>query len=425
MEENVESDHLRVQGPGEDQFEVPDVLAVLPVRDVVVFPGVTVPLAIGRPRSLEALEQAGSEGHLLVATQRDPSTESPSLDDLYPVATLVRVMRVIDARHDAKQALVVGIARVRLTQAQSTEPALRTSYEPLPETGESASEIESLWQRVVDLAQRVIELRDDLPDDWKEFLAGIPSPGLLADLIASNLPLSPEEKIALLEDNHADTRLNRVEDHLKREVTIAETQRALRDEAESEEVDPRRREQMLRSRMREIQSELGEADPGIREVDEIREKLDEIDLPEEAREQAERELKRLSSLPQHAPDRHLIRTYLDWITDLPWDRETEDRPRSGPRSPSPRRRPPRSREGQRPHPRIPFRTKTRAGRQSADSLLRRAAWRGEDFAWPIDRARHGAAICAGIPGRSSRRGRDPWPPAHLRGRHARANSPKP
>ena len=313
-----------IEGPGEETFQVPSVLPVLPVRDVVIFPGVTVPLAIGRNRSLAALEAAGVDGYLLVVTQIDPATEEPRLEDLHPIGTIVRVVRIIDARRDGKQALVVGIARGHLGESDATEPTLQVSYEPVLEISTLTPETESTWGRVIQLAQRVIDLREDLPEDWKDFIAGIPSPGVLADLIASNLPLSPDDKVQLLKETDATTRLIAVEEHLTREVTIAETQETLRDQAESEELDPQHREQMLRGRMREIQEEIGEGDPGLREVDELREKVDAANLPQEAKEQAERELKRLSAIPQHAPDRHLIRTYLEWLVDLPWSAETED-----------------------------------------------------------------------------------------------------
>ena len=313
-----------IEGPGEETFEVPSVLPVLPVRDVVIFPGVTVPLAIGRQRSLAALEAAGLEGYLLVVTQRDPGTEEPMPKDLHPVGTVVRVVRIIDARRDGKQALVVGIARGYVGEAETTEPTLQVQYEPMTEISTTTPETEAAWARVVQLAQRVIELREDLPEDWKEFIAGIPDPGILADLVASNLPLTPEEKVRLLEEPDAATRVLAVEGHLHREVTIAETQESLRNQAEAEELDPKHREQMLRGRMREIQQEIGESDPGLREVDELREKVDAANLPPEANEQAERELKRLSAIPQHAPDRHLIRTYVEWLIDLPWSIDTED-----------------------------------------------------------------------------------------------------
>ncbi len=318
-------DSQSIPGPTGEMLEIPGTLPVLPVRDVVVYPGVTVPLAIGRRKSLSALEQAGQDGFMLVVTQKDPSTEDPTPEDLYSVGTIVRVIRIIDARRDGKQALVVGVARAKFGEATTLEPTLRVPAEPLIDLEATSPGVKSAWRRVVMLAQRVIELRDDLPDDWRTFLSGVPTPGLLTDLIASNLPLAPEEKIRLLAEIDPMTRLLTLESHLNREVTIAETQQTLRDETESEELDPKRRERMLRGRMREIQAEIGEADPGQREVDELRDKVEAADLTEDAYDQADRELKRLAALPQHAPDRHLIRTYLDWLIELPWTVATEDK----------------------------------------------------------------------------------------------------
>ena len=314
---------LSLEIPGSEILEIPAVLPVLPVRDIVVYPGVTMPLAIGRERSLAALDEAGQDGYLLVVSQRDPLTENPGLEDLYEVGTIVRVMRIIDARREGKQALVVGLARAVMTRTHAWEPTLRVQIHPLAEPDESSPGLEAAWRRVVMLAQRIVELREDMPDEWKAFIQGIPSPGILADLVASNIALTPQQKIELLEETDPEARLALVEEHLEKEVTIAETQRTLADEAGGE-TDPKRRERMLRQRMREIQKEIGETDAGGREVDELREKLDALSLPEEAQTLAERELKRLSSLPQHAPDRHLIRTFLDWMVDLPWNTETED-----------------------------------------------------------------------------------------------------
>ncbi len=315
--------HIEIEDPTGERIEVPSVLPLLPVRDVVVYPGVTVPLSIGREKSLAALEEAGEDGFMLVVTQREAATEEPTVEDLYEVGTIVRVLRVVDARRDGKQALAVGIGRAILREVITAEPCLRAAFQPVFDHPVEEDD-EALWQRVAELAQRVIDLRDDYPDEWKSFIANIPTPGMLADLLASNLPLTPEEGIELLADFHPGERLRRIESHLKREVTIAETQRTLRREVKSTGLDERRRERMLRSRMREIQEEIGEGDAGMREVDELREKLEAAELPEDARTQAEHELKRLSALPQHAPDRHLIRTYLDWMLELPWSVETED-----------------------------------------------------------------------------------------------------
>ncbi len=311
----------------EERVELPSILPILPVRDVVVFPGVTVPLAIGRARSLAALERAGQGGFLIVATQRDPSTDDPALPDLHGVGCVVRVVRVIDARRDGKQAIVVGVVRTRLpvTPEPSDDPALLVQLEPISDLSADSAEARAIWQRVVALSEQVIDLHDDYPDEWKNFVANIPTAGLLADVIASTLPLPPEEKVLLLEEPDPARRLERLARHLEREVTIARTQRALSRSSSGEEMDPEHRKRLLRRRMRDIESEIGEGDAGAREAEELRERIDAAKLPEEAQAQAERELQRLAALPPHAPDRHLIRTYLEWLADLPWSSETEDK----------------------------------------------------------------------------------------------------
>ena len=314
----------QIIGAQNEQIEIPRELSVLPVRDVVLYPGGTIPLQIGRPRSLAALDETGTNGLLLIATQYEASPEEPLLHDLYPVATIARVVRVIEARDGGRQALVVGIARARLLEITGFEPALRARLDAVPDTPIESAEGEASWRRTVALAQRVIDLREDMPDEWKAFLGGVPSGGLLADLIASNLPMPRQEKAQLLTEIDAGRRLARVESALEREVTIAETQRQLRDASEVEGADPRERERMLRRRLREIQDEIGEGDAGLREVDELHEKLDAKQLPDEVRSQTARELKRLAAMPQGAPDRHMVRTYLEWIADLPWCEETED-----------------------------------------------------------------------------------------------------
>ncbi len=326
LQPDIEEDsgHHEILAVGQERIEVPSYLPLLPVRDVILYPGVTVPLAIGRPRSLAALEAAGDEGFLIVATQRDPTTEDPAIGELYPVGCIVRVVRVVDAKREGKQAIVVGVARTRILPPEPGEMQHLLPIDPIDESEPDSPELDEAWQRVIGLAHRVIDLHDDYPDEWKNFVEGIPAPGLLADLVASTLPLPPEERIALIEEAKPSRRLLRVAEHLEREVTIAETQLALAT-GDDEEIDPARRERLLRRRMRDIEDELGEGDPGIREVEELREKIEAAGLPEAARAQADRELQRLSALPQHAPDRHLIRTYIEWLADVPWSAETEDK----------------------------------------------------------------------------------------------------
>jgi ATP-dependent Lon protease len=316
---------MTVSGVGGEPLQIPSVLPLLPVRDAVVFPGVTRPLAIGRPKSLAALAEAGQGGFLVIASQREAETEDPRLDELWPVGCVVRVARIIDARGDGKQAIVVGVARTRLGTAEATDPCIRVRIDPLAETDTPSPGRDEAWRDVIAKAQRIIDLRDDLPDEWKAFVAGLPSPGLLADLIASTLPLAPEEQVSLLAEADVGVRLARVRAHLEREIVIAERQRQLSAQSEAAELDPKRRERLLRKRLRDIQAEIGEGDAGAQEVDELRERIEAAGLPPEAATQAERELKRLAALPAHAPDRHMVRTYLEWMADLPWSTETEDK----------------------------------------------------------------------------------------------------
>jgi len=320
-----EPDSLSIMVVGNERVRVPAELPILPVRDAVVFPGMNVPLSVGRPRSLAALEEAGDGGFLVVATQKAPETEEPALGDLHPIACIARIVRVVDARGQARQALVLGLARTRLAEAPpGAKGALRTRIDPLSEVTAPSAEGEAARARVVALAHRVIDLRDDYPDEWKNLVSQIPTPGLLADLIASNVGLSSEERIALLCEPDAVNRLWRIASALEREITIAETQQALRAEQGPEDADPKHRERLLRKRMREIQKELGEDEGGAREADELAERLEAAELPTEAAAHADRELRRFRALPQHAPDRHLVRTYLEWIADLPWSKQTED-----------------------------------------------------------------------------------------------------
>jgi ATP-dependent Lon protease len=320
----TEAEHVRIIAAGGEALEVPTRVPLLPVRGAAVLPGMSVPLVVGRAASLAALDRAGNGGFLLVATQVDPETEDPGLAELHPVACLTRVARVVDTAREGKQAIVGGVVRARLVSVDEEDGAIIARIDPLPEPTDPSPERHAARARVLALAHRIIELRDDIPDEWKDGLSDLPSAGLLADLITSYLRLPIEEVIALLQEPDPTHRLLRLVPHLEREATIAETQQALASDAERE-MDPKQREKLLRRRMRDIEDELGESDGGQREADELRERIEAAGLPEEPQEQADRELRRLRALPSHAPDRHMIRTYLEWLADLPWASETEDK----------------------------------------------------------------------------------------------------
>jgi ATP-dependent Lon protease len=320
----TEPERVRIIAAGGEAIEVPIEVPLLPVRGAAVLPGMSVPLVVGRRASLAALDGAGRGGYLVVATQIDPETEEPGLSELHPVACLTRVARVVDTASEGKQAIVAGLVRARLVSIEEDGAAMIARIDPLPEPSEPSEERDAARERVLRIAHRIIEVRNDIPDEWKQGLAELPSPGLLADLITSYLRLPTEEVIALLQEPDPTHRLWRLVPHLEREATIAETQQTLASDIERE-MDPKQREKLLRRRLRDIEDELGESDGSQREADELRERIDAADLPEEALEQADRELRRLRALPSHAPDRHMIRTYLEWMADLPWRVETEDK----------------------------------------------------------------------------------------------------
>ena len=181
---------------GDEDLVVPNVLPILPVRNAVVFPGMNVPLTVGRPRSLSALDLAGDGGLLVVATQRDPELEDPGLADLHPIACISRIVRVVDARQQARQALVMGLVRARMIELSAypaAGEALQVRIEPLEEPAFPGPEAEAARRQVLELAHRVIDARDDYPDEWKALLTNMPTPGLLADLVGSNVAMPFEE----------------------------------------------------------------------------------------------------------------------------------------------------------------------------------------------------------------------------------------
>ena len=248
-------------------------------------------------------------------------------------------------------------------------------------------------------------------------VANLDDPSALAHLIAGALRIKTEEKQALLEELDVGKRLHRLSELLARELEVAAIGSRIQSQVQSE-LDHSQREYVLRQQLKAIQEELGERDPTEVEVDELREQLAAIALPEDVRKQADRELARLEKLPQAAAEHGVIRTYLEWLASLPWDTTTEDNLDLGARARGARRGPLRHREGQGPDPRVPRRAPPEAGRARLDPLLRRPARRRQDVAGPVDRARARAQVRAHQRRRRARRGRDPRPPPHLHRRDA-------
>jgi ATP-dependent Lon protease len=309
---------------------VPDtlVLPLLPLKNTVLFPYLFIPLSVGRPQSVAAIEAAlaTEEKSFLVAAQRDESVEAPGLADLYPIGTRAVIKKMARGEGGVIELIVQGVERVRLLETEQTEPYLRVRAVPVPMGEEAGQEtqIEALHRAIADLAARVLELAEvQTPVSVQQMLAQSPDPIRSAYLLGSMLSLDTSREQALLEAPTRTAALRLLHDYLSHEIQVLELRRKIASDAQTE-ISKQQREFLLRQQMQAIQSELGEKDPEKAEVEELRHRLSEADLPDEVRKEAERELRRLERLPTAAPDHQVIRSYLELVLELPWKKSTTD-----------------------------------------------------------------------------------------------------
>jgi ATP-dependent Lon protease len=308
--------------PDESEVELP----VLPVRDTVVFPRMLTPLFVGRDRSMLSLEAALAEdSELIVVAQRDIDLEDPTPEDLYDVGTEVVVGRVLKMPDGSMNILVQGQRRVKLTNFVQEEPYLKACARYLKEQDEKSLSSEALMRAVLALFEKCVQLNRNIPDDAYVAAMNIDEPGWLSDMIASVMDFSVEKRQQILDTADPTARLQRLSITLAKELDVLELESHIQSQVQ-QEVDKGQREHFLREQMRVIQSELGELDFQLAEINELRERLAQIELPEEVRAKAEKELARLSAMPPAAPEVGIIHNYLDWLLSLPWVNATEDNP---------------------------------------------------------------------------------------------------
>jgi len=316
--------HVEVDIGGQT-LEIPVELPLLPVRNTLVFPGTHVPLTVGRPLSLGAISAAAkAQGYLAVVTQRRPDDERPGREDLFSVGSIVRIARVTDSSPGPGVVIdVIGLARCEVQELIEAPEMLRVRIRPIREVLDQTPEAEAARRTVQRLAEELIELRDDLDDEFSEILERISDPSRLSDLIAStgNLPL--DQKIALLAQPDVLSRLRVLIRYLMREVRIAQVSKRFAERAAGE-LDESHRKKLLREQLRKIREELGESNDQAVEEDELRARIDEADLPEEVHALCLREVGRMGNIPTHSPERSVIRTYVEWLLDLPWRKHTQD-----------------------------------------------------------------------------------------------------
>ena len=306
--------------------DLPHELPVLPLRNVVAFPHTVLPLAIGIPRSVQLLEDVLDSERLLVLTaMTDPSVEEPGPTGVYQIGTLARVERVVKLKDDETaeyQIIIRGLLRVRVEEWTDEEPYLKAHVEPIGEQLRNETEIEALRRELLSMARQMVSYFPQVPEEAIEMLDQVAEPDVLLYALASNIQLDVHQAQEVLSGKNLTAQMRSLLRIMQRELEVLEVSEEIREEAQTE-MEKTQREYFLRQQMKAIQKELGEGEDGS-EADIYRQKLEEADLPEEAQKDAERELDRLAQLHPQSAEVGVIKTYLDWLLELPWQEFSED-----------------------------------------------------------------------------------------------------
>lgn len=304
---------INITGLGDKNEKI---IPVVPIRDGVIFPSTQVLLSFGRQKSVRALEAAfRQDRYVCLVMQKSGLIENPTPADLYQVGTLARIERMIKTDEELN-ALITGISRVKIISFETLEPFLIAKIVELPEVKEESDEITALYNHLVNEFKKAMQLGKGT--DFLTFMnimSGV-SPSELADQIAYVLDIKPSQKQELLEITNVKDRLNKIAEYLSHEVKILEIERKIASKTQ-QKFDKSIREAVLRERIKTIEKELGE-EPEEKEIKELKEKINKAKMPEEVRKKAEKELKRLSQMAPYNPETSYIRTYLDWMVELPW-----------------------------------------------------------------------------------------------------------
>jgi ATP-dependent Lon protease len=305
--------------------DLPEIIPVMPLRGVVLFPGTVAPLTVERPASRQLLDELLPQSRLLgLSTQRDADIDVPGPGDLYEVGVLGNVLRMMRQGDERTLVLIQIVERIRLPEFVASEPYLKARFEILENKFPKPGDLwEATLRNLRESARSFIDLNPSIPDEAHQALSSIDSPAILTDFLATNLSLEIAQKQKLLEEIDVRKRADSVQQSLNNQLHIAELQQKLRAEVEDEFSDAQRRA-YLREQIRAIQRELGEGDAGEEQVDDLRERLEAVGLPEEAKKQAERELRRLDLVPTASPEHSVIVGYLETLAELPWSRLSED-----------------------------------------------------------------------------------------------------
>jgi ATP-dependent Lon protease len=309
------------------EITIPSALPLLAVRDVVVFPNMVLPLFVGRETSVLAIEAALAQDRLLfLATQRDQSVENPEPEDIYQLGTVSLILRMLKLPDGRLKVLVQGRAKAKITDYLQTRPFFQVGLDVVSEAQlrEVSPETEALMRNAREMSEKILTLKGVMSPDLLSILDSIEDPGHLADLVAANLRLKIEEAQTVLEELDPIKRLIIVNDFLRKELEVSSIQAKIQSQAR-EEMDRTQREYFLREQLRAIKKELGDVDDQSKEMEEYRVKIVRAKMPREAEEEALKQLSRLEQMHPDAAEASMVRTYLDWLVEVPWSKGTRDK----------------------------------------------------------------------------------------------------
>ncbi|MEO6420681.1 MAG: LON peptidase substrate-binding domain-containing protein, partial [Polyangiaceae bacterium] len=309
----------------EDVVQFGDELPVLPIRNAVLFPGAVAPFDVGREKSVALVEDVDNLTSPVIAifAQRDPSTDDPGADDLHNVGCAARVLKALKHSSGNYSLILQGLVRIRLDDVTQTAPYLKAKVKRLDEAGLEDDEAEALSMSLRDIAKQVIQLMPELPREAGSLIDSIQAPGALADLVAANLDAPVEEKAQLLETVDVKERIRKVLRLLTRQLEILKMRERINSQIK-EEMGKNQREYVLRQQLKAIKEELGEDDGDQGDLDGLEDRIAKANLPTEAEQVAKKQIKRLRNMQVGSAEYTVVRTYLDWILDLPWHVQTPD-----------------------------------------------------------------------------------------------------
>jgi ATP-dependent Lon protease len=318
MEEKV------IASDTDEQPVIPDQLAILPLRGVVVYPLTFQALSVGQQRSMLLVDEATVKKQLIgLVTARDDEKEEPAPEDVYEIGVAAAIHRMIKSPDGTIRLLVQGVERVHIDEWTATEPYLQARISALPDQVEESLEVEALTRNAVDLLRRLVSLVSQLPDELLMAALNLDDPRQLVYFIATNIRMEIPDAQAILEIDNVREKLLKLTTIMTKELEVLELGRKIQSDAQSE-MEKMQREYFLREQLKAIKKELGEEDEQTIELEEYRKKIGAAGMPQEAEREAQRELSRMEKMPPQAAEYSVIKTYLDWLTDMPWQIATED-----------------------------------------------------------------------------------------------------